>query len=39
MENITEIVLSKHRNGPIGNVKLDFVKEYGKFLDFYHGTI
>lgn len=28
-----EIILAKHRNGPVGTVKLAFLKEYGKFLD------
>ena len=32
-ENIAEIIIGKHRNGPIGNVKLTFLKQYGKFSD------
>lgn len=31
--NKCEIIIGKQRNGPIGNVKLNFLKEYGKFSD------
>lgn len=37
-QNITEVILSKHRNGPTGTIELVFAKEYGKFLDLYHET-
>lgn len=30
-EGIAEIIVSKHRNGPIGEVKLRFVKEFARF--------
>jgi len=33
VENIAEIIIGKHRNGPIGNVQLTFLKQYGKFSD------
>ncbi|GAK01487.1 replicative DNA helicase [Geomicrobium sp. JCM 19055] len=32
-QNIIEIILSKQRNGPVGNVELAFIKEYGKFVN------
>ncbi|MFC7061095.1 replicative DNA helicase [Halobacillus seohaensis] len=32
-QNIIEIIISKQRNGPVGNVELAFVKEYNKFVD------
>ncbi|TGB04707.1 replicative DNA helicase [Halobacillus salinus] len=32
-QNIVEVILKKQRNGPIGNVELAFIKEYGKFVD------
>ncbi|MCA1021816.1 replicative DNA helicase [Halobacillus litoralis] len=32
-QNIVEIILSKQRNGPVGNVELAFLKEYGKFVN------
>ncbi len=32
-ENMVEIIIGKHRNGPIGSVKLVFLKNYGKFAD------
>lgn len=34
VENVSEIIVGKHRNGPIGTVKLTFLKQYGKFTDF-----
>ncbi|WP_281252925.1 DnaB-like helicase C-terminal domain-containing protein [Oceanobacillus senegalensis] len=30
---MTEVIISKHRNGPTGTVELDFWKEYGRFQD------
>ncbi|GAB4071978.1 replicative DNA helicase [Barrientosiimonas marina] len=35
-QNIIEIIISKQRNGPVGNVELAFVKEYSKFVDLDH---
>lgn len=32
-KNMAEAIIAKQRNGPIGNVELAFVKEYGKFLN------
>ncbi|MBQ1876129.1 MAG: replicative DNA helicase [Selenomonas sp.] len=32
-KNITEIIIAKHRNGPIGHVDLYFQKEFTKFRD------
>ena len=32
-QNITEISISKHRNGPIGSVNLYFRKEFTRFCD------
>ncbi len=34
VENLAELIIGKHRNGPIGNVKLTFMKKYGKFADY-----
>lgn len=31
--DVTEIHVAKHRNGPVGVVKLWFLKEYGKFVE------
>lgn len=36
-KNITEIIIAKHRNGPIGTIELAFMKKYGKFVDLYKG--
>lgn len=38
-KNIIEVILAKHRNGPIGKVELLFLKNYNKFLslDLQHG--
>jgi replicative DNA helicase len=35
--NVTEIILAKQRNGPIGTVELAFLKEYGKFVNLARG--
>lgn len=32
-KNIMEVILAKHRNGPIGTVKLGFRSEVGRFFD------
>ncbi|MED1404298.1 replicative DNA helicase [Bacillus mycoides] len=32
-KNITEIILAKQRNGPVGVVELAFVKEFSKFVN------
>jgi replicative DNA helicase len=34
--NIIEIIIAKQRNGPVGTVKLAFVKEYNKFVNIEH---
>jgi replicative DNA helicase len=33
-KNMVEIIIGKHRNGPIGTVKMTFLKKYGKFGDY-----
>lgn len=33
VENVAEIIVGKHRNGPVGTVHLTFLKQYGKFAD------
>ena len=30
---IAEIIIAKHRNGPVGTVELTFLKEFTKFGD------
>ncbi len=32
-ENMVEIIIGKHRNGPTGTIRLVFMKSYGKFGD------
>jgi replicative DNA helicase len=32
-EGIAEVIISKQRNGPIGTVRLAFLKEYTRFED------
>lgn len=36
---IAEIIIAKHRNGPVGSVELSFRKEFTKFGDLYKGNI
>lgn len=31
-KNITELIIAKHRNGPVGNIELYFQKEFSKFV-------
>ena len=33
-EGEAELIISKHRNGPLGKVTLTFQKEYPKFMNF-----
>lgn len=33
LKGIAEIILAKHRNGPIGDVQLKFTREFAKFSD------
>ncbi|MBJ7988227.1 DnaB-like helicase C-terminal domain-containing protein, partial [Bacillus cereus] len=32
-KEMTEIHVTKHRNGPVGSFKLRFLKEFGRFLE------
>ena len=36
-EGEAELIISKHRNGPIGTVRLAFIGQYAKFADAYRG--
>ncbi len=38
--NVCEIIVGKQRNGPTGDLRLTFLKEFGKFgdPDFFHDT-
>ena len=36
IRNTTEVIVSKHRNGPIGTVKLHFDSQYTRFKNFYN---
>jgi replicative DNA helicase len=40
-EGAAEIVLSKHRNGPTGDLRLTFIKDYARFenMEFIHKEI
>jgi replicative DNA helicase len=37
-KGISEIILTKQRNGPTGTVELNFIKEYSKFTDINYGN-
>ena len=36
-KGIAEIILAKHRNGPVGTIKLTFLPNYTKFANFSGG--
>ncbi len=40
-EGVAEIIVSKHRNGPTGNLRLTFIKDYARFenMEFIHKEI
>jgi len=33
LKGIAEIIVAKHRNGPVGDIHLKFIREYAKFVD------
>lgn len=37
LKGIAEIILAKHRNGPVGDIQLKFIREYAKFIDLESG--
>jgi replicative DNA helicase len=39
IEDLTEVLVSKHRNGATGLVKLRFIKDYAKFVDYDSSNI
>ncbi len=39
LRGIAEIILAKHRNGPIGDIQLKFIKELAKFTDLEEALI
>lgn len=38
-KNIGEVIIAKHRNGPIGTIELVFVGEYTKFLNLERNAV
>jgi replicative DNA helicase len=40
-EGVAEIIVSKHRNGPTGDLRLTFIKDYARFenMEFIHKEI
>ncbi len=36
-KGIAEIIISKHRNGPVGNIRLAFLEHYTKFVDLHQS--
>lgn len=37
-KNIIEAIVAKHRNGPVGTVKMAFLKAFGKFMNWDKGS-
>lgn len=37
LEGVAEVIVGKQRNGPIGDVKLAFIKEYARFENLAHA--
>ncbi|HDR68188.1 MAG TPA: replicative DNA helicase [Bacteroidaceae bacterium] len=37
LKGIAEIILAKHRNGPVGDIQLKFIKDYAQFVDLEGG--
>jgi replicative DNA helicase len=37
LEGVTEVIIGKQRNGPTGDVKLAFIKEYARFENLAHA--
>ena len=33
-KGLAELIISKHRNGPTGSIKLAFIEEYAKFQNY-----
>ena len=33
LKGIAEIIVAKHRNGPVGEIQLKFIRDYAKFVD------
>jgi replicative DNA helicase len=38
-KNIIEVIIAKHRDGPVGLVNLAFIKEYGKFVNLERRSV
>jgi replicative DNA helicase len=36
-ENVAEVIIGKQRNGPIGEIRLAFIKEYARFENLAHA--
>ena len=36
-KDLAEVILAKHRNGPVGSIKLYFKKQYTRFADLEPG--
>ncbi len=38
-KGIADVIIAKQRNGPVGSMKLSFIKEYARFENIAHENI
>ena len=36
---MAELIIAKHRNGPLGDIRMQFIDKFAKFIDYEGGSI